>query len=124
LFFEENRHKNLTLHENFAAWSSYQIYQSVSSISQQTEVSDLILESFILDTFEDLNITSLLLQTGYLTIKKITPRGNFILNYPNEEVKQAFGQFLLSEYTHTPISSPYRVDILEALDDRVCPTMY
>jgi PD-(D/E)XK nuclease superfamily len=58
-----------------------------------------------------------LLQTGYLTIKRISPRGNFILNYPNEEVKQAFGQFLLSEYTHTPLTVPHSTNILQALDD-------
>jgi PD-(D/E)XK nuclease superfamily len=38
------------------------------------------------------------------------------LNYPNKEVQQSFGQFLLSEYTQTPASAPYAADILEALD--------
>ncbi len=32
----------------------------------------------------------LLFQTGYLTMKEIAPYGNFILNYPNEEVKHTF----------------------------------
>jgi Predicted AAA-ATPase len=123
-FFETKVYRNYWFQTGTPTFLVKLLYKRFEYQLQQTEVSDLILESFILDTFEDLNITSLLLQTGYLTIKKITPRGNFILNYPNEEVKQAFGQFLLSEYTHTPISSPYRVDILEALDDRVCPTMY
>lgn len=83
---------------------------------EETEVSNLILESFRLEKFDELDVTSLLLQTGYLTIKKITPSGKFILDYPNKEVKQAFGQFLLSEYTHTSVSIPYGPNILEALD--------
>jgi hypothetical protein len=58
----------------------------------------------------------LLLQTGYLTIKEKTPFNTFILNYPNKEVKKAFGQFLLSEYTQTPESAPFSGQILRALD--------
>ena len=83
---------------------------------EETIVSDLILESFTLEKFDDLDINSLLLQTGYLTIKNITPHGKFVLNYPNKEVKNAFGQFLLSQYTNTPVTNPYGAEILEALD--------
>jgi hypothetical protein len=84
---------------------------------EEKKVSNLILESFTLDKFDALDIDSLLLQTGFLTIKKITPRGQFILNYPNQEVKEAFGQFLLSEFTHTRVTIPYGPNILEALDN-------
>jgi Predicted AAA-ATPase/PD-(D/E)XK nuclease superfamily len=83
---------------------------------EETEVSDLILESFRLEKFDVLDVSSLLLQTGYLTIKRITPSGKFVLDYPNKEVRQAFGQFLLSEYTETPVTVPYGPNILEALD--------
>jgi hypothetical protein len=83
---------------------------------EETEVSNLILESFRLEEFDALDINSLLLQTGYLTIKEITDRETFILNYPNHEVKKAFGQFLLSEYTHTPVTVPYSANILQALE--------
>ncbi|MFN9682327.1 MAG: AAA family ATPase, partial [Bacteroidota bacterium] len=82
---------------------------------EEIEVSNLILESFRLEKFEELDLSSLLLQTGYLTIKKITPTEKFILDYPNKEVRQAFGQFLLSEYTHTPVTVPYGPNILRAL---------
>jgi Predicted AAA-ATPase/PD-(D/E)XK nuclease superfamily len=84
---------------------------------EEKKVSNLILESFTLEKLDTLDIDSLLLQTGYLTIKEITPRGQFILNYPNEEVKQAFGQFLLSEFTNTIVTIPYGPNILEALDN-------
>ncbi len=83
---------------------------------EETEVSDLILESFILEKFDDIDLKSLLLQTGYLTIKEKTPYDTFILNYPNKEVQQAFGQFLLSEFTETPVTNPYGANILKALD--------
>ncbi len=83
---------------------------------EETEVSSLILESFRLEKFDELDVNSLLSQTGYLTIKQITPSGKFILDYPNKEVKQAFGQFLLSEFTHTIVTVPYGANILEALD--------
>jgi hypothetical protein len=84
---------------------------------EETEVSNLILESFRLEKFDELDVTSLLLQTGYLTIKEKTDKGTFILNYPNKEVKQAFGQFLLSEYTHTPVTVPYGPNVLRALEN-------
>jgi hypothetical protein len=83
---------------------------------EETEVSNLILESFRLEKFDELDVNSLLLQTGYLTIKEITTEGTFKLDYPNKEVKQAFGQYLLSEYTHTPVTVPYGPNILRALD--------
>jgi hypothetical protein len=84
---------------------------------EETEVSALILEAFKLEQFDYLDINSLLLQTGYLTIKEKTPYNTYILNYPNEEVKQAFGQFLLSEFTHTPVTMPYGANILRALEN-------
>ena len=83
---------------------------------EETVVGDLILESFTLEKFDHLDVNSLLLQTGYLTIKEITPYGKFVLNYPNREVKHAFGQLLLSQYTDTLVTAPYSGDILEALD--------
>ena len=57
---------------------------------EETVVSDLVLESFTLEKFDDLDVNSLLLQTGYLTIKEITQYGQFVLNYPNQEVRRAF----------------------------------
>jgi len=36
---------------------------------EETEVSDLVLESFTLEKFDELDLDSLMLQTGYLTIK-------------------------------------------------------
>jgi hypothetical protein len=83
---------------------------------QEKEVSDFILENFVLEQQDELDLDSLLLQTGYLTIKTITNDHTFILKYPNHEVKQAFNRFLLSEYTKTKTTSLHHVEILRALD--------
>ena len=84
---------------------------------QEKEVSNLILESFRLEKFDELDVDSLLLQTGYLTIKAKTNRDTFILNYPNREVRKSFGHFLLSEFTHTPLTVPHGANVLFALQN-------
>ena len=81
---------------------------------EETEVEDIVLDAFTLEKFDDLDVNSLLLQTGYLTIKKITEDTTFILDYPNVEVKRAFGRLLLSQYTNTPVTAPYSGNILRA----------
>ncbi|MBC7473291.1 MAG: ATP-binding protein [Candidatus Sericytochromatia bacterium] len=52
--------------------------------------SDALLDSF---EIENINVPSLLFQTGYLTIKEIiepnSPYREYILNYPNMEVKES-----------------------------------
>jgi len=82
---------------------------------EETEVSDLVLESFTLEKFDELDLDSLMLQTGYLTIKGKTEEGSYILSYPNEEVRRSFGQFLLSEYTSTRVTVPYGPNIMRSL---------
>ena len=52
----------------------------------------------------DINIHSLLFQTGYLTVKQswFSPTGQeYELGYPNFEVEQAFTQHLLADYLET-----------------------
>jgi hypothetical protein len=39
----------------------------------------------------------------------------FILKHPNQEVKQAFNRFLLSEYTHTKVTELHHLQISRAL---------
>ncbi len=84
---------------------------------EEIEVSDLIFDTFTLEKLDDLDITSLLLQTGYLTIKEITNRETYILNYPNREVKRAFGQFLLGAFTHTLPSMPHLSNIARGFEE-------
>jgi hypothetical protein len=115
-FFKQKTYSNFWFASGTPTFLTKLLRKKFQYRLEEVVVGDLILESFTLEKFDELDIDSLLLQTGYLTIKKITPRGQFILNYPNYEVKKAFGQFLLSEFTHTPVTVPWGMNILEALD--------
>ncbi len=44
------------------------------------------------------HLVSLLFQTGYLTITKKVDDQTFLLNYPNQEVRDAFNYFRVAEY--------------------------
>lgn len=49
----------------------------------------------------DLSLTNpvpILYQTGYLTLKKTTESGNFILGFPNDEVEESFYNYLIQAY--------------------------
>ena len=114
-FFESETYSNFWFETGTPTFLVKLLRKRFNYTLEETEVSNLILESFRLEEFDALDVNSILLQTGYLTIKEKTPYDTFILNYPNKEVKQAFGQFLLSEYTHTPVTVPYGANILRAL---------
>lgn len=116
-FFEQRTYSNFWFATGTPTFLVRLLRKRFAYKLEETEVSHLILDSFRLEKFDELDINSLLLQTGYLTIKEKTPYNTFILNYPNEEVKQAFSQFLLSEFTHTPVTVPYGANILRALDN-------
>lgn len=67
------------------------------------ELQELIADSKLLDSADvnNINVYSLLFQTGYLTIKQawLGPTGQaYELGYPNYEVEQAFEQHLLADY--------------------------
>jgi hypothetical protein len=50
---------------------------------------------------EKLQIIPLMFQTGYLTIKSYDAEDNlYVLNYPNEEVRQSYMSMLADAYTH------------------------
>jgi Predicted AAA-ATPase/PD-(D/E)XK nuclease superfamily len=76
--------------------------------SFQYSLSDIEIEPFMLDVYnlEALEPVPLLFQTGYLTIKEITPYGTYILDYPNLEVKESLVRSLLADYTHEDIIIP------------------
>jgi hypothetical protein len=75
--------------------------------SQQIELMEfenLAVTGFTFDTYdiENMDISALLFQTGYLTIKKITiedEEKTYELSYPNHEVRNSFLTYLLGEYT-------------------------
>ena len=66
---------------------------------EEEEVDESMFESY---DIENLEVVSLLFQTGYLTIKGIKPVGiksKYILSYPNEEVKESFLKHFLADYS-------------------------
>ena len=56
------------------------------------------LDQYSLDNIE---ITSLLFQTGYLTIKEKSKFGELVLSFPNKEVRMATYTFLIDDMGHT-----------------------
>ncbi len=56
------------------------------------------LDQYSLDNIE---ITSLMFQAGYLTIKEKSEDGDLVLSYPNQEVRRAMYSFLMDSMTPT-----------------------
>lgn len=52
-------------------------------------------------SLDNLEITSLLFQTGYLTIKEKSEDGDLVLSYPNKEVRMAMYSLLIDDMGHT-----------------------
>ncbi len=78
----------------------------------------------------NLDVLSLLVQTGYLTIKKIIlnpAQTRFILSYPNKEVRLSFTNFLLAEYMHvtpTSVGTDIVIDLQNALNEKNWPAFF
>jgi hypothetical protein len=70
---------------------------------ENKKISELIFDSY---NIENMNIFALLFQTGYLTIAEIDKKARtpqYILNYPNFEVKQAFITYLFESLTQNEL---------------------
>ncbi len=69
---------------------------------ENLEVNESILDSFDID---DLEIETIMFQSGYLTIKGIKQKGvktKYILTYPNLEVRMSFNDYLLNYLVKRP----------------------
>ncbi|MCP3929583.1 MAG: AAA family ATPase [Bacteroidetes bacterium] len=72
---------------------------------ENKEVDEAFLMRFSL---EDLNMTGLLFQTGYLTIRRIESdiyETRYFLDYPNLEVRKSMMRHLVEAFTFTPSST-------------------
>ncbi len=95
---------------------------------KEYDISDLELTEstmYMFDSFdiENIDLTTLLFQTGYLTIerieKDIDESKNYILSVPNNEVKMALVNYLLANYTKKEVGrvkTPY-MNMLKMLRD-------
>ena len=85
--------------------------------SQQSgirEFENTAVKNYTFDSYdiENLEITALLFQTGYLTIKTITTENRekiYHLSYPNLEVRDSFLTHLFGEYTQKKMSAGTRI---------------
>ena len=70
------------------------------TVFENQKVSKILFDSYNL---ENLNVFALLFQTGYLTITEIDKKARtlqYVLNYPNFEVKEAFITYLFESFTN------------------------
>jgi hypothetical protein len=100
-FFSKNRFGNYWFSTGTPTFLIHHIKKQGKDIREleKEEVDDSIFESY---DIENLEIISMLFQTGYLTLKEIRPVGiksQYILSYPNEEVKESFLKHFLADYT-------------------------
>ena len=76
-------------------------------IKKMTEQNFFYVENIEVDTdflnqysLENIELTSLMFQTGYLTVKEKAKKGEMVLSYPNQEVRLAMYSFLINDMTH------------------------
>jgi hypothetical protein len=70
-----------------------------ATVFENKKVSKIVFDSY---DIEKLNVFALLFQTGYLTITHVDKKARtpqYILNYPNFEVKEAFLTYLFESFT-------------------------
>lgn len=80
----------------------------------------LQVEEFTFSSYEvdDLSLTPLLVQTGYLTIKDYNEEFMYYtLDYPNFEVKQAFLNYLLKKIKSKELSSSFIIQLIQAIQN-------
>jgi Predicted AAA-ATPase/PD-(D/E)XK nuclease superfamily len=84
-----------------------------SFLFNQLHASSELLESY---DIENLDIRTLLFQTGYLTVKsRDIENGTYILDYPNREVEQAASNYIIAAFLHTNANDA-RLPILQIKD--------
>ena len=89
-------------------------YKLNQSINKQVDES-----AFNKYDVENINITAIMFQTGYLTIKEIDyDKNKYLLEFPNKEVRDSFLNFAVEHYANSSSDEmEYIVDtLLEALD--------
>ena len=63
---------------------------------ENTVISELELNNF---DVTKINLKALMFQTGYFSIVGKNENGKYILDYPNEEVRQSFAEYLIINFT-------------------------
>ena len=96
-FFDSNEFSNYWFSTGTPTFLLKQMFDKNAFDCENIETDRLFLEQYSLENIE---FTSLLFQTGYLTIKEKTEEGNFKLSYPNREVADSMYRFMLTKFEH------------------------
>ena len=78
---------------------------------ENTRIDIETIESYDIN---NLNLISLLFQTGYLTIKEMDGR-KLLLDYPNQEVRESMYRFMIDGLAPNPRRRPYTLGTIEDL---------
>ncbi len=79
-------------------------------------VNESLVNSFDL---ENLNLETILFQTGYLTINRVLPSGmgvGYELGFPNKEVQISFNEYILRSMTSDSEKEPIRYELLDLIN--------
>ncbi|MGE5340318.1 MAG: AAA family ATPase, partial [Candidatus Omnitrophota bacterium] len=116
-FFDTFQFKNYWFTTGIPTFLVKKLKNTDISIDQYEclSVTDSFFEKFDISS---LDISVLLFQTGYLTIKSIS-EDEYILSYPNREVRESFLRYLLEGYSGKPQEaiSPVTKKIRQTLND-------
>lgn len=85
---------------------------------EEKDVGEYVFESY---DIENMELNSLMFQTGYLTVKRIYREYDetiYTLSYPNREVKDALINHVIAKYLAEPVSTvkPKYLELMRALD--------
>jgi len=82
--------------------------------------ANLEVEKNIVNSFdiEDLNLETIMFQTGYLTIKEVVEEfglTSYILSFPNKEVKLSFNNYILKMFLTNSVQTSIKISALRLL---------
>ena len=119
--FSENSFENFWFSTGTPTFLTRLIKNKQRNISQ---FDNLPVSSYTFDSYdiENMDVTSLLFQTGYLTVKEIffkKEKKKYRLSYPNKEVRDSFLTYLFQEYTEKGLETSSQVveRLVEAIDN-------
>ena len=121
-FFDSGRFQNFWFSTGTPTFLIQQLKSRNFYRVGKAEVGQVAFESF---DIENIDLYSLLFQTGYLTIKSVEEFGLYKLDYPNREVKDSMLQHMVAGFSHnsytqtTPIVLRLRKAFLANDLDRV-----
>ena len=85
------------------------------------EFLNITVDKSLVNSFdlENLDLETILFQTGYLTIKRLIPSGmgvRYELGFPNKEVQISFNEYILRSMTSGSQKEPIRSELLDLIE--------